>query len=277
MPSLIAVGVDGSAPGYHALNWAMNTAAARRVMVVVIIARPVAVAGSRESARSADRRHRQTDDQTVRIREGVDRVTRGSAVATEVLEGDPAEALLAIGNRAQLLVVGGHGTGGWRDVLNPSVTDQLATHTTVPLCVVRDPPDRTYGRIVVGHDGTGAAVRFAAAEAQARGSSLQVVSTWHYPRDTKATSAEAAGILEEGAAAAAAPHIDDARRNHPTVPIDSVVRLGHPAEELAALAATADMAVVGAQSRGGFATLLTGSVAVGVLHRVRRPVVVVPQ
>jgi len=73
--------------------------------------------------------------------------------------------------------------------------------------------------------------------------------------------------------------------------IDTVVRLGYPVEVLAELADSTDMLVIGSQKNsglfgngirsggllhGGLATLVVGSVAIGILRRVSTPVVIVP-
>ena len=156
-----------------------------------------------------------------------------------------------------------------------------------------DHPAGTTGRIVVGYDARSgpAAVEFALAEASARKASTLIVSTWHYPRDTRATSPEAAVILEQGAAAALLELVTELRREYPGVSIDTVVRFGYPVDVLAELADSTDMVVIGSQKYSGFlnkgivnggllpgglATLVVGSVAIGVLRRVATPVVIVP-
>ena len=132
-----------------------------------------------------------------------------------VIEGSPTDVLLNISGRVDLLVVAGQGYSGWRESLTPSLSGQLAARTRAALCVVRSVPERPYGRIVVGYDGSSsdAAVRFAADEAALRAAQLLLVTTWRYPRDTRATSWEAAGLLEEGAAASQATIADELRRS----------------------------------------------------------------
>ncbi len=51
---------------------------------------------------------------------------------------------------------------------------------------------------------------------------------------------------------------------------------GLPAEEILAVAADADMIVVGSRGSGGFKRLLLGSVSSQVVHHAHRPVVVIP-
>ena len=183
-------------------------------------------------------------------------------VHIEVLEGSPTEVLLAVSSRVDLLVVGGHGYSGWRDHFTTSVTGQLAVRTKAAVCVVRAiaQPDRH--RIVVGYDVRSgpAAVEFAIAEAAARQASTVIVSTWQYPRDTRATSAEASVILEQGAAAALRELATELRHTHAESVIDTVVRCGHPVDVLAELAETADMVVIGSEKYGGFCPAVFGTV-----------------
>ena len=119
--------------------------------------------------------------------------------------------------------------------------------------------------------------RFGVQEAALRGASVLVVSTWQYPvLGTRPTSPEAAELLEAGARALLAEAVAACRLQHPRVQLDTLVRMGHPAEVLAEQADLADLVVVGSRNRGGFATLMLGSVVIDVLHRVAGPVVVVP-
>ncbi len=252
------------------------------------IARGTNLAGSTETP-SNETRSTETRSTETRSTE-----TRGAAtVHIEQLQGSPTEVLLAVSGRVDLLVVGGHGYSGWRDHFTPSVSGQLAIRTKAAVCVVRAIVRPERHRIVVGYDARSgpAAAEFAIAEAAARGASTLIVSTWRYPRDTRATSSEAAEILEQGAAAALGELATQLRHAHPGMTIDTVVRFGYPVDVLAELAESTDMLVIGSQQHsglfgngirtggrlpGGLATLVVGSVAIGILRRVATPVVIVP-
>jgi nucleotide-binding universal stress UspA family protein len=142
--------------------------------------------------------------------------------------------------------------------------------------------------IVVGVDGSEgsvAALRFAIAEARARGSAVKAVTAWHVP------------LIAHGAADGYAAHVPV--RVEPTdyeqaaketiertlaaangdatgVEITSVVRKGQAAEVLDDEAKTADLLVVGSRGRGGFTGLLLGSVSQQCAHHAPCPVVIVP-
>jgi nucleotide-binding universal stress UspA family protein len=231
-----------------------------------------------ESSGSADSRRAQAQHRVESIRDSITRIAAGTPVRIEIIDGTPLAVLLSITDRVDLLIVGGQGYRGWRAAMSTSVTGKLAMHTKAALCVVREiPPDR--GRVIVGYDGpsSASAVGFAVTEAIARGARLTIASPWHYPvRDTRAAAPETAGLLEEGAAAAAEPVIRDVRMSHPELDVDLDIRFGQPVEVLADLAASADLVVVGSHGRGELATLVLGSVALGLLQRVRTPVVIVP-
>jgi|GEM_PF-5928027 len=278
MPDSFAVGVDGSAASLIALRWALDAAQAHGAELIAVIAGPHSTGGSPESTTSLRHRRRVIKDDIVAVRALIREQAGAAPITVEVLSGSPTDVLLAISGRVQLVVIGGHGYSGWRDSFSASVSGQLVVHTRSALCVVRTIPLPPRRRILVGHDATsnGAAVRFAMAEAVSRSASVLIATTWHYPIDTRATSPEAAEILEEGASAAVAAIAAQARAAHPGVVVDTTVQLGYPVEILAELGEQADLTVVGSHGRSGFASLVVGSVAIGLLRRLDSPVVIVP-
>lgn len=284
MPHTIAVGVDGSAPSLVALCWALRVAARHRSTLIAVIAQPPALDRSAEHNPAVASRNHEIAEQLSETTRAITAAAQGAPVQVETQEGNPTEVLLAVALRVDLLVVSGHGYHGWRRHFTTSISGQLAVRTKAAICVVRDIAQPARGRILVGHQAeTGIdPVRFAVAEAALAGSGVMIVTTWQYPRDTRATSAETAGILEEGAEASLAETVAAVRAEFPAVPIDTAVRLGHPVEVLAELADSADMVVIGSREHrgllsGGLATLVVGSVAIGLLRRVQMPVVIVPQ
>ena len=288
MPNVIAVGVDGSSPSVVALRWALRLAAMHGADLTAVIARPPGSDPSRDSAGEPASRIAEIDEYLAQVGRTITETAQGAPVTVESLEGNPTEVLLAVSDRVDLLVVGGHGYKGWRRHFATSVAGQLAIRTRAAVCVVREIREPAASRILVGHESeTGsAAARFAVAQAARSGASVLIVTTWQYPRDTRATSPEAATILEEGAAAALYELTRTLRAEFPAVSIDTVVRLGHPVEVLAELAEDTDMVVIGTREHrrvfggglfgGGLATLVVGSVAIGLLRRVQTPVVIVP-
>ena len=60
-------------------------------------------------------------------------------------------------------------------------------------------------------------MRFACAEAARRGWAVQLVSTWHYPSDTRPTAADPAGLLMEGRPRPSSSTISEIGPDYPTV------------------------------------------------------------
>lgn len=141
-------------------------------------------------------------------------------------------------------------------------------------------------RIVVGIDGSPPAddaLRWALDEARLRGADLEVVHAWEHPAvamvqyGNVALPVTARDELEKAAEELIRRTLRDvvgAKAGQP-VTLSTVIREGKPSEVLVAESKDAAMVVVGARGRGGFSSLLLGSVSSQVVHHATVPVVVV--
>lgn len=137
--------------------------------------------------------------------------------------------------------------------------------------------------IVVGVDGSQpaeAALEFAAEEAFLRGSRLVIVCAWDIPfavdpavflqaEMLDGLTADAERLVREAVARVA--------KLQPKVACEGKAVEGQPAAVLLKEAEHADMMVVGSRGRGGFGSLLLGSVSQQVVHHAPCPVIVVRQ
>lgn len=135
--------------------------------------------------------------------------------------------------------------------------------------------------VVVGVDGSPAAlhaVRWAAREADRRGTSLRLVHVGHlepvrHPRQVSPPAQFRDAILDQGkhflTEASAA-----AREAAPDVPVVTEVRTGGVAGALVTESKHAVLLVLGSRGLGGFGSLVLGSVAVAVSAHAECPVVV---
>lgn len=134
--------------------------------------------------------------------------------------------------------------------------------------------------IIVGTDGTPsgeAAVRWAAREADRRHLPLRIVHAfdWEWREARYDTSGEYLDFARRVAAAVTATAFEQAREVAPHVKIEVDTLLGHAASELLAVADDAELMVLGNRGRGGFSSLLLGSVSQRVAVQARCPVVIV--
>lgn len=138
--------------------------------------------------------------------------------------------------------------------------------------------------VVVGVDGSEyarAALEFAAGEAALRGAGLRVVSAWNVAPAVYAggfapgADQETIDAIREGAEATASDAATEAQRLHPSLTAEGRALEGPAAEILLEEAKDAILIVVGNRGRGGFASLLLGSVSQQVVHHASCPVVVV--
>jgi len=134
--------------------------------------------------------------------------------------------------------------------------------------------------IVVGADGTGsskAAVRWAAREAERRHLPLRIVHTfeWNWRAARSNSDSDYADMVWKIAESVTATAFDQAREVAPTTPIEGDTLIGHAAQQLLAIADDAELLVLGNRGRGGFASLLLGSVSQRVATHAPCPVVIV--
>jgi nucleotide-binding universal stress UspA family protein len=135
--------------------------------------------------------------------------------------------------------------------------------------------------IVVGVDGSKhaeAALEFAAEEASLREARLLVVYAWEIPMAFGPNAVYPAELLQglpdeaESIVQGAVARVRDLQAQ---VACEGRAIEGHPAAVLLEEAEHADMLVVGSRGRGGFTSLLLGSVTQQVIHHALCPVVVV--
>ncbi|MCO5991549.1 universal stress protein [Actinoallomurus spadix] len=133
------------------------------------------------------------------------------------------------------------------------------------------------GRIVVGVDGSEPSKRalaWAIGQARLTGGSVAAVTSWHLP--VAYGWVPPADIDWEGEAAKALTEaVQAVAGNEPSVPIETVVVEGNPAEVLVKASHGAQLLVVGNRGHGGFTGLLLGSVSQQCVHHAHCPVVVI--
>ncbi|GAA0630609.1 hypothetical protein GCM10009547_37990 [Sporichthya brevicatena] len=123
MERLVVVGVDGSAGGRRALDWAVRHAAGTGARLEVVCADP-----SEEAA--TEQLHRDLQD-VLAHHPGA-----APGITTRVVAGKPADVLLDAARDADLLVVGSHGKGGLATTLLGSVSEACVRRGTTPVLIV---------------------------------------------------------------------------------------------------------------------------------------------
>jgi nucleotide-binding universal stress UspA family protein len=205
-------------------------------------------------------------------------------VSTRLDPGPTVAALLEESERAETLVLGSRGAGGFAGLAVGSTTLQVAAHAQCPVVAVRAavPGDRPRHGVVVGVDGSElseAAVDYALRAASEVGEALVAVHTWNQPAqlgpgvmlpvvyDPTLVEQEERLVLAESMAGWA--------EKYPDVSIEAKVVRGHPVHCLVQEARHARLLVVGSRGRGSVRSLVLGSVSHGVLHHATGPVAVV--
>ena len=274
----IVVGIDGSSHADLAVEWAADEAVlSRRPLRVVYAAErwesdaPLdAAPGTCESLTDAGGRVLAEAAE----RAGKDRP--GLRITTELIFDAPMRALRSYGRRAEMIVVGRRGRGGFTGMLLGSTGLRVAGHVQAPVIVVRGEARERRGEVVAGadlRDDPDDVLGYAFAAAARRGAWVRVIHAWDMPSSLPSISAcEAAAMAQERLADAVAPW----RARFPEIDVVEQTPRGHPVGELAGCSARAALLVVGSRGPGGRQGLVLGPVGHGVLHHADCPVAVTP-
>ena len=286
----IVVGYDGSSGSRDALAWAVRTAQLCDLDVDVVHAWSAGILPAQIVTTVTPAPEWQQAAQQI-LAEALDHakgMASGVAVSGELAVGSPAAVLLEASHTAEMMVLGSRGHGGFVELLIGSTSVQVASHATCPTVVIRPGRDgaggEQAGRVVVGVDGSPvseASLAFAVEQASWRGVGLTAVYGWdisymNVPGRVGAIPPEMQQAERETAETLVAETLAGWQEKYPDVDIRTWVPQTSPVGALVDASAGAELLVVGTRGRGGFRSLLLGSVSHSVLHHAHGPVAVVP-
>ncbi len=271
----VIVGTDGSQESLRAAEWAAREAALRgaplRIVAIPVLpprmapnpATPDTVAGMIEH--SMNRALAAAAQQAAALEPDL-------GIETQLLEGSPAEVLVAAGQDASMLVLGSRGAGGFSAMILGSVSRYVATHAPVPVVVAREEITAEHREIVVGVRDPAhcaAALGFAFEEAALRKARLLVLHAWSWSVPGHSEVAAEENTRLESA-------VSTWREKFPDVEARWEVMHAHPGRVLAGSSARADLVVLGRHAPGDSRVPGVGSVTHAVLSHAHGPVVSVP-
>ncbi len=268
----ILVGLDGSAHSAATLTFAAEMADVMGSDVVVVHCR-------RESRRDASPVVKEFDVESSTWSDAFDK--RGLRYRLVIVDSDPRHGLSsrAKSERAELVVVGTRGRGGFRGLRLGGTADYVVHHVECPVAIVPDAGGQVGGGVaVLGVDGSDAnrhAGEWAVRAAENAGGRIEAVfvhdpmadsyphptiDNWHY-HDQVETEDMVRDLTDTT-----------------DVVIDLRDVAGHVVTTLDAVANSIDAAyiVVGTRGRGSAGGRILGRPTLQLLHHAQRPVVVVP-
>ncbi|MFE3313399.1 universal stress protein [Embleya sp. NPDC059213] len=205
-------------------------------------------------------------------------------VETSLIEGPAADVILEASRRAELIVVGTRGHGGFAGLLLGSVSLRVCAHTTCPVVVVPEAAEEVdTPSVVVGvadHSDT-PAVEFAVERARRIGGRVVPVHVWTLTMAGYFPGVVAPLLGDPLDLATTHDHLlteilEPIRAKAPDVTIEAMVTTGAPAYALMGVSAHADLLVVAAHRAHGPFPMRLGPTTHAVLHHASCPVAVVP-
>ena len=284
MAGVVVAGVDGSDHGREALRFALSEAALRGARVTAVRAwsiPPLTTTGVGIMPAYQVVRDGLAEGTAAELAQSVEEASSEASVEVEVVQGDAAGALVERSAGAALVVVGSRGRGSVAGPLLGSVSQGVLHHAECPVAVVHKAERALGSRVVVGVDGSpGAsrAIQWAFAEAKLRSVPVHAVSAYEEPWTLAAagfSSAEIALEYRNALAGDAGRVVEEVRAAAPEgVEVTGEVVLASAGRALVDIAGD-DLLVVGSRGRGGFKSLLLGSVSLHCAANARGVAVVV--
>jgi nucleotide-binding universal stress UspA family protein len=139
----ITVGIDGSDHSVRALEWAVNEAAARNTPLTVLTVHVVPQSGWTGNPIIVPQDPEDLEKERLAVEEMALKVTRQlgearpASVTVRAVIGFPAQELIEASRKADLMVVGSRGAGGFAKLMAGSVSNQVVHHAHCPVVVVR--------------------------------------------------------------------------------------------------------------------------------------------
>ncbi|MEV0220406.1 universal stress protein [Streptomyces sp. NPDC050704] len=277
MVGTIVVGVDSSARSRVAVDWAVREARLRGLLLRLA---HVSSLPDEDALAIWPYRREPTADALVKVLAAQHPELRIEGVG---LSGATVPALLSLGTRAELVVLGMRGAGGFAGLAVGSVAHGVAALGNRPVVLVPSRPARTTcwrrpAAVTVGvdaRDPSGAVLDFAFDTARRRGVGLHAVHAWRLPSPAGqwmpfAVPEEDRGAWEDQEVQLLADALRPWREKYPQVSVLEDVLLKSPSAALVQASAAAALLVVG---RTGTAL---GATLHAVLDHTECPVAVVP-
>ncbi|KLI96913.1 universal stress protein [Streptomyces albidoflavus] len=202
----------------------------------------------------------------------------------ELITGEALSVLAAESRDAVLTVVASRGLGGFSSLLLGSTAIHLAAHGESPVLVLRGRPD-PQGPVVLGLDGSpqaDGAVGFAFATAARRAAPLVALHAWsNWTQPAHRNPGEPMPLvtdldrLQDDEQRLLAEALAGWQARYPQVQVERRLLRSRTRPALIEASRTAQLVVVGARGRGGFAGLLLGSTSQALLHHADCPVAVI--
>lgn len=284
----VVVGVDATEGSIEAMRWAAHEAARRGLGLHVMTCTelPIAVEAGMVGSGGYTGRTMEAlvhDQEEINVRAVALARTFGLGieVSGETVLGSPAYAILSATQPGDIVVVGATSHPGRMADLLGSVATVVAHRAKGPVVVVHGTGrrDTSLSRILVGVDGSPgseAAIDWATAEAVSCGAELVLVHGWVYPyASTRHALREPRDEMRLDAMRTLDASAQRVRDAHPDLNCQSIISEEGPAKALIDAAANADLLVVGSRGRGGFSSMLLGSVSRTVLQHAPCPVAVI--
>ena len=132
----VVVGIDGSAASEEALAWAADESRVRGAVLEIDHVWSLPNLGYGGFVAQIDDFEKDAKELLEKVTDRARKNHPDLTIESNLLEGPPAPALIVRGKRADLLVVGSRGHGGFAGLMLGSVSQQLVHHAEFPIVVV---------------------------------------------------------------------------------------------------------------------------------------------